>query len=123
MSYSIDTSELRKLAIDLEWESSRVGAEAARAVKESANRVQSDARTRAPKGATGNLRRSIGVDFYGDGRSVGLTAVVGPTAYYGKFLEGGTVKMSPRPFMQPALDAEAPRLEEAIAAIAGGVLS
>lgn len=121
MSYTIDTSELRKLAAELELESARVGRDVSAAVRESAGRVRDDARDRAPV-RTGTLRDSIGADIYGDGRSIGMTAVVGPEAPYGLFVERGTSKMAPEPFMGPALDAEAPQLERAIAEIAGSVL-
>ena len=116
MSYTIDTSDLRKLAADLATAGSRVGAATSKAVRESAERVKVDAARTAPR-ATGVLRRSIGVDTYGDGRSVGMTAVVGPAAFYGLYLERGTVKMSARPFMEPALEREAPAFEAAIAAV------
>lgn len=47
---------------------------------------------------TGNLKNSIKWEF-----GEGLTARVGPTVLYGKFLEFGTRKMAARPFMRPAL--------------------
>ena len=42
---------------------------------------------------------------------------IGPTTEYGPFLEFGTSKMPARPYMIPALEAESPRLREAIAQI------
>ena len=121
MSYTIDTSELRKLAADLDLESARVGRDVAQAVRESGERVRDDAKGRAPV-RTGKLAGSIGVDTYGDGRSAGMTVVVGPSEHYGLFVERGTSKMAPEPFMGPAFEAEAPKLEAAIADIAGTVL-
>ena len=47
---------------------------------------------------TGNLKNSIGVDF----EELGFEA--GPTASYGHFVERGTSRMSPRPYMRPAFD-------------------
>lgn len=119
--FTVDDSELRTLAVDLERESPRVGREVSAAIRASADRVQAHARAGAPV-ASGNLRRSIGYDLYGSGNSVGVTAVVGPTERYGPFVEHGTTKMDPQPFMEPALTGEAPALEQAIADIAGRVL-
>lgn len=47
---------------------------------------------------TGNLKNSIGVDF----EHLGFEA--GPTAEYGGFVERGTSRMSPQPYMRPAFD-------------------
>ena len=122
MAYTIDTSELRKLAADLEKEGTRAGADVSAAVKKSAEAVKKTAAGIAPK-RTGTLAASIGIDMYGDGRSVGVTAVIGPLARYGIFVEKGTSKMAPQPYMEPAFSAESPRLEQAIAEISGRVLS
>ena len=60
---------------------------------------------RAPRGATGRLKRAI--TWAARPRSV--TAVVGvdaTVAFYWKYLEYGTVKMGARPFLRPAAEAE-----------------
>lgn len=117
-----DASELRALKLDLDRESPRVGAEAAKVLRAAAARVKRKAAVAAPA-KSGTLRRSIGVDFYGSGSSTRhMSAVIGPTAYYGRFVENGTVRQPPHPFMQPALDAEAPALVAALSAIVGKVL-
>ena len=51
-----------------------------------------------------------------------MTVVVGPSEHYGLFVERGTSKMAPEPFMGPAFEAEEPALEKAISDIAGTVL-
>ena len=51
-----------------------------------------------PYTQTGFLKNSIGWEWRG-----ALSAIVGPSLYYGKYLEFGTRKMAPRPFMGPAL--------------------
>ena len=122
MAYTIDTSELRKLAADLDKEGPRAGADVSAAVKRSAEAVKKAAVEMAPK-RTGELAGSIGVDMYGDGRSSGVTAVIGPLARYGLFVEKGTSKMAPQPYMEPAFSAESPKLEQSIADIAAKVLS
>lgn len=118
----IDTSELRKLAADLGSVGPRVGAKAAKALRDSAERVKKAGAAAAPRGATGNLSDSVGVDLYGMGNSAGMTAVVGPTEHYGRFVEVGTAKMAAQPFMGPAFADEEQRLVEAISKAAEGVL-
>lgn len=118
----IDTSELRKLSADLGSVGPRVGARAAKALRDSAERVRRAGAAAAPVGPSGRLSASVGVDLYGMGNSAGMTAVVGPTVFYGRFVEHGTARMSARPFMGPAFAAEEPRLVEALSAVAEEVL-
>lgn len=72
---------------------------------------QASAPGEAPAVITGRLMNSISVDAIGNG----LTMEVGPTVNYGKYLEGGTEYMDARPFMGPALEANIPGLENALA--------
>lgn len=58
---------------------------------------------------TGNLRNSI------SGSTTDLEGEAGPTAAYGGFVERGTSRMAPQPYMAPALDAVAPGFAQAIA--------
>ncbi len=51
----------------------------------------------------------------------GTEAEIGPTTSYAPYLEFGTVKMSPRAFMGPALDHETPGFLAAVEAIADGL--
>lgn len=62
---------------------------------------------------TGYLRSSIGADI----DRAALTADVGPTAHYGGYVENGTSRMAPRPYIGPAFDAIAPKLEQVLARI------
>jgi HK97 gp10 family phage protein len=59
---------------------------------------------------TGTLRRSIASVF----SNGGLTGVVGPSVFYGKFIEFGTRRMGARPFMRPAAEAVLPKFAEAV---------
>lgn len=111
----IDNSQLRKLKVDLESSSPRVGRKVARVVRSSGTELERVMKANAPV-ATGALRDSIGVTFYGDGRSGGMSAVVGPTVRYGLFQERGTAKMAAQPFAGPALQAVDPRFTAGIAA-------
>ena len=101
MPIQFDASEVRQLSADIERGAERVGRNVSQAVKASAERVKTAGQSNAPVGPTGDLRESIGVDMYGDGRSVGLTAVVGPTVRYGLFVEKGTSKMAAQPGSPP----------------------
>ena len=119
---TFDDSEVRKLSATLEVAQRRIGAATSAAVRASAERVKAAAQSAVPV-RTGSLRGSIGVDYYGDGRSVGVTAVVGPSAYYGRFVEHGTSKMAAEPFMAPAYEAESPAFADSLAKAASEVLS
>lgn len=57
---------------------------------------------------TGNLKSSIGVDFDG----LGLEA--GPTANYGGYVEYGTSRMAPQPYMRPAFDKATAPLDDVL---------
>ena len=74
---TFDMSELRELSADLGEAKNRVGADVSKAIRTRAKETQSSARRHAPR-RTGALAESIGVDFYGDGRSGGMTAVIDP---------------------------------------------
>lgn len=61
---------------------------------------QASAPGEAPASDTGRLVGSI-LTHYENG---GLTGIVSAAAEYASYLEFGTVRMEPRPFMRPALD-------------------
>lgn len=108
-----DFGELRALSIDLAAATGRVGALAAVAIRKTAADIQADAQVLAPVD-TGNLRNSIGTDIAGDGRFGVIEAEIGPTADYGAYVEYGTSRMAPQPYMGPAFDRRAPGLEQAL---------
>lgn len=116
-----DTTELDRLAVDLDLAAARVGFEAAAVVRKSAYEIQQTAKVLAPVD-TGALRSSITVDFVGDGRGGSMEAEIGPTVDYGVFQEFGTSKMAPQPYLGPALDRHADGFEQGIADIAATVL-
>lgn len=109
----IDVSEARRLAADLRSASPRVGRKVAAGFRKSAREVVTLAQATAPH-RTGELASSIGADIYGDGRGGSLAAVIGPTAYYGRYVENGTAFMAPEPFMTPALEAVEPSFVKAM---------
>lgn len=77
--------------------------EIAAQVRAVANAIRRDARNLAPK-RTGRLRRGIAVERVYDRRTRSVSYIVGwsKSAFYGRFVEFGTEKMSPRPHLTPA---------------------
>lgn len=78
-----------------------VEANARTAVMKHADKIASDARSRAPV-RTGYLRSSIRSVSVAAGKQADI--VVG--ADYGRFVEYGTYKMAAQPFLNPALEAD-----------------
>lgn len=126
MSVSADWSEVRALAADLSKAGPATASKAQQVVAKAAADVQRTGAATAqqlfkppPEGAsTGATANSIGVDLE-DG---GLAASIGPTTSYAPYLEFGTRRMSPRPFMGPALDAVEPSFTAAMEQLGGDIL-
>lgn len=109
---SVDVSQVLKLAADLKRQADgRTGVtrKAKNIVSKVAHGIEATAKSlvRVDTGATKN---SIGADISPDG----LHAEVGPTTSYSPYLEWGTSRMGPYPFMGPALDQWAPQFEAAV---------
>lgn len=105
--FSIDASQLNRLAASFDAAGDAIGVEASTAVRATALRVERDAKAFAPVD-TGFLRNSIGHDITGNADAAAIEAEIGPTAAYSEFVEFGTSRMAPRAFMGPALDRNAP---------------
>lgn len=70
--------------------------------------IAEDARSRAPLGPTGNLKRSLVarlLDKRGDNPRVAVAAVDRKIAPHSGLVEWGTSKMAARPYFRPAVDA------------------
>jgi hypothetical protein len=147
----IDSSEVRKLAVDLDRGTGTVGARASAAIRRTAFAIEADAKIGAPVD-TSDLANSISTDFFGDGRFASMGADIGPTVDYGDDVEYGTQPhviraknggklvfkgrdgrlvfvdkvdhpgTPPQPYMGPAFDRHAPRLERALGDIGEDIL-
>lgn len=114
----IDASQLRGLAADLTGVSKTAGQAARAVVRKTALDVERTAKGLVPVD-TGNLRASIGhSDLRAMGTSGSIEAEIGPSANYGIYVEEGTSRMGPQPYMQPALDRVAPAFEAAMGKVA-----
>jgi HK97 gp10 family phage protein len=94
-----DASDLDKLAAGLAKAGPKAEALTRTVVKKVAFDTVAGAQTIVPVD-TGNLKSSIGQDFDDDG--MGFEA--GPTANYGGYVEYGTSRMAPKPYLIPAFD-------------------
>lgn len=107
--------EIRSLGRALDMTGARTRDKAKDIVRKSAFAVERGAKLRAPVD-TGALRNSINTTLFGTaltGTSP-ISAEVGPEANYGVFIERGTWKMAPQPFLGPAFDEVEPSFVAAL---------
>lgn len=102
---------------DLGQAPGRVGKEVASAVRKTTQDVVRGAKIGSPVD-TGNLRASISSEVEGDGRTSSVRAEIGPTANYGGFVELGTSRMGPQPYLGPAFDTATESFAEVLGTIA-----
>lgn len=111
----VDASDFRKLTADLSQAQTKVGNRAQIVVRKSLVDGVAAAKNKVPVD-TGNLKGSIS---HSDLRTVGSTGSIGgefgPTAEYGPYVELGTSRMAPQPYMGPAADLVTPGFEQAMA--------
>ena len=110
----VEVTGLRELQVNLRAAGPRVGLRAAAVIRKTAADIERDAKINAPVD-TGFLMNSITTTIEGDGRSGSMRAEIGPTAYYGVFVELGTSRNGAQPFLFPAVDKHESRFYEAMA--------
>ena len=103
-------SDLTRFAEDLRENADTLARRASQVVRKAALDTMADAKTLAPVD-TGNLRNSITTDA----RQGDLVAVVEATADYAAYIEWGTSKMQPQPFMRPSQDRNTEPFMQALA--------
>lgn len=109
-SVSTDVGDLEAFAAKLDQAGDVLVREAPKILGEVAKAIADDARELAPQGPTGDLKASVA------SHSEGLTAVVEAPIRYAIFVEYGTSKMAPQPFMTPALEAHEDELADKLEA-------
>ncbi|WP_326646682.1 HK97 gp10 family phage protein [Streptosporangium sp. NBC_01755] len=112
-----DFTELARLEVVLDQASERAERMTRLAVKKTGLDVVTGAQALVPVD-TGNLKNSIGVDF--DADELGFTAEA--TANYAAYVELGTSRMAPQPYLGPAFDRATASFVKAIESIGGRVL-
>lgn len=95
-------------------EDSIAGATLEKAALAGAEIVREDASRRAPR-RTGNLAKNIVTETAEKSRTKAVVNV-GPNkkAWYGRFVELGTSKMAPKPYLMPAFEANKRKAEQVI---------
>ena len=109
--------DLLKLSADLGKASYEVTRKAQLVVAKTAHDIEADAKSLAPVD-TGALRNSIGTTI----SNGGLSAEIGPTVHYAPYLEYGTRRMPPQPYMGPAAERRAEPFVKAIESLGGEFL-
>lgn len=109
-----DFSAVTRHAADLGKVAPRVVKQAGDAVRLATLGTERDAKILAPVD-TGNLRNSITSTIRG------LSGAVGPSAHYGRYVEEGTSRMGPQPYMGPATDRNAALFVQAMDKIDPGL--
>ena len=94
---------VKELSERLSTAAARVGAKAANAVRAGAAQISRDAAAAAPR-RSGALAESIQTTFSGSGSSGTMSATITPTARHAPFVEFGTYKDRPQPFLFPAFE-------------------
>lgn len=121
MGVYVDTHEVDHLAFDLGAAPGRVGAKVSAAIKKTAHDIEADAKILVPVD-TGFLKNSISTDIENNGRFGQMFAEIGPTAGYGGYVEEGTSRQSPQPYLRPAFDRRKEGLVKALEDIIGDFL-
>lgn len=109
-------AELGFIEAKLRTKRGRVGAEGSQVVRRSTLAGEAAAKAFAPV-RTGYLRSSVTHEFRGDGRAGAMEGVWGAEASYARYVNDGTRRMAPQPFMDQSRDAVVPGFLAAVEAI------
>lgn len=109
----IDASELTNFAHELKAHVAKHPAMAKAIVKKTAKDIEASAKAIAPVD-TGNLRNSIKTSDLRTVSQSAPSAEVRASAIYAQYLEFGTSRMAPQPFMGPAASKHEPAFLKAM---------
>lgn len=115
MGVHFETSGVKRLVADISEAGPRNHLRLSRALRKTALDIEADAKIFVPVD-TGALKNSISSDIDD------FHAEIGPTMDYAHFVEGGTSKMAPQPYMAPAAERRIPGLRRAVIDIGGDIL-
>lgn len=110
MRVTIDTSEVHQMVVGVNRRLGQFPRRAETVVSKVGHDMQAAAMANTPVD-TGFLKSSYDLSI------IGLGFDLGPTAEYGGYVELGTSRMGPEPYLGPAFDAVLPNLESALGAI------
>lgn len=116
---SFDGSDFARLSGNLGNLSANAARMAAVAVRKTAKDIEGTAKNLAPVD-TGNLRSSIKTSDLRSTSASSPEAEISASAEYAVYVELGTSRMAPQPFMGPAATAHEPSFLQAMGQIAGG---
>ena len=116
---AFDSHEVVELQHQLEASTADIRARSAQAVRLVGSKVERDAKIAAPVD-TGNLRNSISTRISGNANT--SRAEVSASANYAAFVEFGTSRMSPQPFMVPSFERNKQPFIDALTQLASGAL-
>lgn len=116
---TVDLSEVEAFARTVREQPDKIGEQLEAIMAKTLTDTVAHAQARVPVD-TGFLKGSIGADLAGGGLT--WTGDVGPTADYGAYVEFGTWKMAPQPYMIPAQVAVEPGFVAAAEAVIARVL-
>lgn len=116
---TFDSSEVINLAHQLQESTTEIRTRAAQVVRAAGSKVERDAKVAAPVD-TGYLRNSISTRVSGNANT--STAEVTAGADYAAYVEFGTSRMSPQPYMIPAFERNKQPFIDALQQLVDGAL-
>lgn len=111
-------NELAQIAAELEQAAFDTLPKVVGLLQEQGDQLAELQRSLCPVGETHRLEDSIWATV----DPVNLSVEVGPYAFYGRFVELGTAKMGPQPFVGPSADEFEERWPAALSTLGGEVL-
>lgn len=110
--FSVDISEIRRFERDVEVGTVQAVKQVRDTVRKATFETEAGGKIRAAVD-TGFMRNSITSDFVGSNADVAV-GTTGPDADYAPFVEHGTSRQAPQPFMGPAADEVEPTFYAAL---------